>query len=89
MTDPLFFLRRLKINHASHGAYTFILEFSTVVNIYAHSKCIGSCSMRIQNMAGAAPFYHIGALSNTSTLHDEIEQLLSHFKCALSRLGYA
>jgi hypothetical protein len=31
------------------------------VLLYAHSKCLGNCSMRIQNMAGAALFYHIGA----------------------------
>jgi hypothetical protein len=24
-------------------------------------KCLGNCSMRIQNMAGAALLYHIGA----------------------------
>jgi hypothetical protein len=26
-------------------------------SLYAHSKCIGNCSMRIQNMAEAALFY--------------------------------
>jgi hypothetical protein len=29
--------------------------------LYAHSKCIGSCSIHIQNMAGAALFYNVGA----------------------------
>jgi hypothetical protein len=29
--------------------------------LYAQSKCIGSCSINIQNMAGAALFYNIGA----------------------------
>ncbi len=31
------------------------------VLLYAHSKCLGNRSMRIQNMAGASLFYHIGA----------------------------
>jgi hypothetical protein len=30
--DRPFFVHRLKINHASHWAYEFILEFSTVAN---------------------------------------------------------
>ncbi len=38
--------------------------------LYAHSKCLGNCSKRIQNIAGAAPFYHIGAQSNTIGLRD-------------------
>jgi hypothetical protein len=31
------------------------------VLLYAHSKCLGKCSMRIQNKAGASLFYQIGA----------------------------
>ncbi len=31
------------------------------VLFYAHSKCVGSCLMLIQNIAGAALFYHVGA----------------------------
>jgi hypothetical protein len=38
--------------------------------LYVHSKRVRSCSMRIQNMAGAALFSHIGAKSNTTGLHD-------------------
>jgi hypothetical protein len=37
------------------------ISLSRQVYLYAHSKCLGNCSMRIQNMAGAALFYHIGA----------------------------
>jgi hypothetical protein len=40
------------------------------VLLYAHSKCLVNCSMRIQNMAGAALFYHIGAQSYTIGLRD-------------------
>jgi hypothetical protein len=40
------------------------------VLLNAHSKYLGSCSMPIQNMAGAALFDHIGAKSNTKGLHD-------------------
>ncbi len=58
------------------------------VLLYAHSKCLGNCSMRIQNTAGAALFYHIGAQSNTVGLSDIIELLTPYFECALSRLGY-
>jgi hypothetical protein len=35
-----------------------------------HSKCLGNFSMRIQHMAGAALFYHIGAQSNAIDLRD-------------------
>jgi hypothetical protein len=38
--------------------------------LYSHSKCLGNRSMRIQNMAGAGLFDHIGAQSNTIGLHD-------------------
>jgi hypothetical protein len=37
---------------------------------YVYSKYVGSCLMHIQNMAGAALFYHLGAQSNTTGLHD-------------------
>jgi hypothetical protein len=37
--------------------------------------------MRIQNMAGAALSYHIGAQSNTSGFLMETEQLLPYFEC--------
>jgi hypothetical protein len=40
------------------------------VLLYAHSKCLGNSSMRIQNLAGAALFYNIGAQSNTIGLRD-------------------
>ncbi len=40
------------------------------MQLCAHSKCLGNCSMRIQNMAGAALFYHIGVQSNTIGLRD-------------------
>jgi hypothetical protein len=38
--------------------------------LYAHSKCVRSCSMLIQNMAEAALFYHVGTQSNTTGFHD-------------------
>ncbi len=38
--------------------------------LYAHSKGLRNCSMRIQNVAGTALFYHIGAQSNTVGLRD-------------------
>jgi hypothetical protein len=54
------------------------------VLVYAHSKCLGNCSMRIQNMAGAALFYHVGAQSNTVGLRDKnrmrIEQIRIRFE---------
>jgi hypothetical protein len=34
------------------------------------SKYLGNCSTHIQNIAGAALFYHIGAKSNTIGLLD-------------------
>jgi hypothetical protein len=37
------------------------ISWKRQVLLYAHSKCLGNYSMRIQNMAGAALFYHIGA----------------------------
>jgi hypothetical protein len=40
---------------------TLAISWRRPVLLYAHSKCLGNCSMRIQNMAGAALFYHIGA----------------------------
>jgi hypothetical protein len=40
------------------------------VLLYAHLKCVESSSMLIQNMEGAALFYHVSAQSNTIRLHD-------------------
>jgi hypothetical protein len=43
--------------------------------------------MRIKNMAGAAPFDHTGALSNTTSLHDVNRAAPPYFEGALSILG--
>jgi hypothetical protein len=61
------------------------------VLLYAHSKCLGNCSIRIQNITGAALFYQIGTYSNTICLRDvnraahaifgmRIEQIMIRFE---------
>jgi hypothetical protein len=72
--------RRLVLRHRcqqlslAHSDMAFIYSVETSwrrqVLLNAHSKCVGSCSMLIQNMARTALFYHVGAYSNTSSLHD-------------------
>ncbi len=44
-----------------HFLLALAISLRRQVYLYAHSKCLGICSMRIQNMAGAALFYYIGA----------------------------
>jgi hypothetical protein len=44
--------------------------------------------MRIQNMAGAAPFYHIAPRATQQAFMMQIEQLPVYYEYALSRLGY-
>jgi hypothetical protein len=41
--------------------YALATAWRRQVLLYAHSKCLRNCSLRIQNMAGAALFFHIGA----------------------------
>ncbi len=54
----------------AHLLLALAISLRRQVGLYAHSKCLGNCSMRIQNMAGAALFYHISAQSNTIGLRD-------------------
>ncbi len=51
--------------------FTPAISWRRQVLLSTHSKCLGNCSMRTQNMAGAALFsYSIGAQSNTIGLRD-------------------
>ncbi len=54
----------------AHFCCCVVTSWRRQVLLYAHSKCIGSCSTSIQNMAGAALFHHVGAQSNTTGLRD-------------------
>ncbi len=44
----------------AHFLLALVISLRRQVLLYAHSKCLGNCSMRIQNMAGAALFSQIG-----------------------------
>jgi hypothetical protein len=44
-----------------HIFFTLAISWRRQVLLYAHPKCLGNCSIRIQNLAGAARFYHTGA----------------------------
>jgi hypothetical protein len=75
--NPLFLLvnsRRGGILLVDSKFGAFFLALATPLRrhvlLYAHSKCVGSYSMRI-HMAVAALFDHVGAYSNTTGLHDE------------------
>ncbi len=48
--------RRILLDVSQFGAF-----FSCSSDIMEAHKYLGNCSMYIQNMAGAALFYHIGA----------------------------
>jgi hypothetical protein len=45
----------------AHFLLALAISLRRQVLLYAHSTCLGNCSMRIQNMARAALFYHVGA----------------------------
>jgi hypothetical protein len=55
--------RRILFADSQFGAFfvTLATSWRRQVLLSAHSKCLGNYSMRIQNMAKATLFYHIGA----------------------------
>ncbi len=63
--------KKFRLHNSVSYFGTFFIALATSwrhqVLLYAHSKYPGNCSMRIQNMAGAALFDHIGAQSNINS----------------------
>jgi hypothetical protein len=65
--NPLFLLDNLwrgrsfwLIPSLAHIFLALTTSWRRQVFLYAHSKCVRGCSMRIQNMARAALFYYVG-----------------------------